>query len=232
MRKSLWIGLVFVGLLFVPRLATAQASIAGSVRDTSGGVLPGVTVEVSSPALIEKVRTAVTDGTGTYSIVDLRPGAYVVTFTLPGFNVVKREGIELVGTFTATVNAEMRVGAVEETITVTGEAPIVDVQSATRQTSMTADVISAIPSGRNYMTIGVLIPGVSMTSGANSVTQDVGGSTGPVFAGLIAHGSREGESRILYNGISTSTIQGSANRSVSTPNPIAYQEITIPASMR
>ena len=113
-----------------PSAAFAQASIAGVVRDSSGAVLPGVTVEASSPALIEKVRTAVTDGTGQYRIENLRPGTYTVTFTLTGFNAVKREGIELAGSFAATVNAELKVGAVEETITVTGESPIVDVQSA------------------------------------------------------------------------------------------------------
>src|SRR5881296_1201848 len=113
--------------LVVPTIASAQGAIAGVVTDTSGAVLPGVTVEASSPALIEKVRSAVTDGTGQYKIVDLRPGTYAVTFTATGFNSVKREGIELTGSFAATINAELRVGAVEETITVSGEAPIVDV---------------------------------------------------------------------------------------------------------
>ena len=117
-------------IALIPSAAYAQASITGVVRDASGAVLPGVTVEAASPALIEKVRSVVTDGTGQYRIVDLRPGTYTVTFTLPGFNTVKREGIELTGSFTATVNADLQVGALEETITVTGESPIVDVQSA------------------------------------------------------------------------------------------------------
>src|ERR1700752_2753588 len=121
-------------LLFPPLLfAQATASIAGTVVDASGAVLPGVTVEASSPALIEKTRSVVSDGTGQYRIENLRPGQYVITVSLPGFNTVKREGIELTGTFTATVNAEMRIGALEETVTVTGETPIVDVQSTTRQ---------------------------------------------------------------------------------------------------
>src|SRR3982074_1418775 len=98
--------------------AQAAASIAGTVRDTSGAVLPGVTVEAASPALIEKVRTVVTDGGGQYKIEELRPGTYVVTFTLPGFSTVKREGIELTTGFTATVNADMKVGSLQETITV------------------------------------------------------------------------------------------------------------------
>src|SRR5688572_24366178 len=107
-------------LVLVPAGAYAQASIAGVVRDPSGAVLPGVTVEAASPALIEKVRSVTTDGNGQYQVVDLRPGTYSVTFTLTGFSVVKRDGIELAGTFTANVNAELRVGALEETITVTG----------------------------------------------------------------------------------------------------------------
>ncbi len=117
-------------LVLIPAAVFAQASIAGVVKDTSGAVLPGVTVETASPALIEKTRSAVTDGTGQYRIENLRPGTYSITFTLTGFTTVKREGIELTGSFTASVNTDMRVGAVAETVTVTGETPVVDVQSA------------------------------------------------------------------------------------------------------
>src|SRR5512139_1943521 len=124
---------LWAALLLVPSMAWAQASISGTVKDTSGAVLPGVTVEAASDVLIEKVRTATTDGGGLYRIVDLRPGTYTVTFTLPGFNTLKREGIELTGAFTATINAEMKVGSLQETVTVTGETPIVDVQSVRRQ---------------------------------------------------------------------------------------------------
>src|SRR5678809_526205 len=116
----------------VPSIVHAQA-LAGVVRDPSGAVLPGVTVEAASPALIEKVRSVVTAGTGQYRIEDLRPGAYTVTFTLPGFSTVKREGVELSGNFTAVINAGLRVGALEETITVTGETPTVDVQNTIKQ---------------------------------------------------------------------------------------------------
>src|SRR5688572_1033520 len=122
-------GLVVVFCLAAPSVALAQASITGTVRDTTGPVLPGVTVEASSPALIEKVRAAVTDGAGRYRIVDLRPGTYTVTFTLPGFNTVRREGVALEGTFTATIDGELGVGTLKETITVTSESPVVDVQS-------------------------------------------------------------------------------------------------------
>ena len=126
--------LAFLCLLAaMPASAAAQAVIAGTVKDPSGAVLPGVIVEAASPALIEKVRTAVTDGTGQYRIEDLRPGTYTVTFTLQGFSTFKREGIELTGSFTATINAELKVGALAETITVTGETPVVDVQSARRR---------------------------------------------------------------------------------------------------
>src|SRR5688500_7682417 len=136
-------------LVLVPVAAHAQASIAGVVRDTSGAVLPGVTVEAASPALIEKVRSVVTDGAGQFRVVDLRPGVYSVTFTLPVFNALKRDGIELAGTFNVTVSADMRVGSVEETVTVTGEASVVDVQSVTQQVTMWKDVLDAIPAGRN-----------------------------------------------------------------------------------
>ena len=142
--------LVLVALFVVaPSSAFAQASITGTVRDTSGAVLPGVTVEASSPALIEKVRTATTDGNGLYRIVDLRAGEYTVTFSLQGFTSVKREGVTLEGSFNATINGELRVGALTETITVTGESPIVDVSSVKRQMVFDNDIISAIPSSRS-----------------------------------------------------------------------------------
>lgn len=137
---------LFALTVFAPRAALAQASITGVAKDASGAVMPGVTVEASSPALIEKIRTAVTDATGQYRIVDLRAGTYTVTFNLSGFSTVKREGIELTGSFTATVNADMKIGTVEETITVSGETPIVDVQSARRQMTVSGDVVAAIPS--------------------------------------------------------------------------------------
>ena len=111
MRRTLLQLMVFVIAGLCPSVLYAQASITGTVRDTSGAVLPGVTVEASSPALIEKVRSGITDGSGQYRIVDLRPGTYTVTFTLTGFAPVKREGIELAGTFTATVNGDLQVKA-------------------------------------------------------------------------------------------------------------------------
>src|SRR5437773_5453082 len=126
-------------------LAQDSASITGVVRDATSAVLPGVAVEAASPALIEKVRTAVTDGSGQYRIIDLRPGVYTVTFTLPGFGTVKRENIELPATFVASVNVELRVGALEETVTVSGASPVVDTQNVVRRAVITKEAIDAMP---------------------------------------------------------------------------------------
>lgn len=145
MRCVVRIWLAVLAVVVAPSWLYAQASIVGVVKDSSGAVLPGVTVEASSPALIEKVRTAATDGSGQYRIEDLRPGSYVVTFGLSGFVTVRREGIELTGSFAATVNADLKVGAVTETITVVGETPIVDVVNAKQQHTVTNDVVGPFP---------------------------------------------------------------------------------------
>jgi hypothetical protein len=187
---------VLVCVISVPAVAFAQASIAGVVRDGSGAVLPGVTVEASSPALIEKVRSVITDGTGQYRIVDLRPGVYTVTFTLAGFTTIKREGIALEGTFVAGVNADLRVGAVEETITVTGESPIVDTQSSQTVRTLDNELIAGIPSSRQYFALTALMPGV------NAQGADVGGSTGPLFSVFQAHGGRRNEGQVQVDGLS------------------------------
>src|SRR6188768_681651 len=152
--------LTLLVVLLLPASVFAQASLTGTVRDASGGVLPGVTVEAASPALIEKVRTAVTDDTGQYRIVDLRPGTYALTFTLPGFNTVKREGIELLGSSTLTIPIDMRVGGLEETITVTGESPVVDVQNARREVVLNNDTIQTIPATRAAGALLNATPGV------------------------------------------------------------------------
>lgn len=211
-------------MLLLPPLALAQSgsAIVGIVRDTTGAVLPGVTVEASSPALIEKVRTAVTDGQGLYRIVDLRPGAYVVTFTLPGFNITRREGIELTASFTASVNADMRVGALEETVTVTGQAPTVDVQNVVSQRVMTRDVIDAIPTGtKSAITLGVLIPGMT------TISQDVGGT---VYgsAAIAIHGSRAQEMQLLHDGMMYNNGQGRGGSFTAiATNDATVQEISI-----
>src|SRR5512139_156784 len=132
-KSGILVVLGALALVLAPSIASAQAVLSGVVRDTSGAVLPGVTVEAASPVLIEKVRTSVSDGNGRYQITELRPGTYSVTFTLTGFNTVKRDGVVLSGSGATTVDAELRVGALEETVTVTGEAPVVDTQSVTKQ---------------------------------------------------------------------------------------------------
>ena len=144
----------------LPAGAWAQ-SLAGVVKDTSGAVLPGVTVEAASPALIEKVRSVTTDASGQYKIVDLRPGTYTVTFTLTGFSVVKREGVELAGSGTVQINADMKVGTLEETITVTGETPVVDVQNAARQQILSGELVANTPAAKSWNGIMLLVPGVT-----------------------------------------------------------------------
>lgn len=221
MRTCLKVSVALMLPLFVPTALYAQASIAGTVKDSSGGVLPGVSVEAASPALIEKVRTTVSDANGQYQIVDLRPGVYTVTFELQGFNTFRRDGIVLSGSFTASVDAEMRVGALEETITVSGEAPIVDVQSATRQQVLNHEVIDALPTGRAYSSLATLIPGV------NSSQATVGGIVGDQQQNLTVHGSRNADMRIQTNGITNGSLQSSGSVSLSTPNVSAAQEVTI-----
>ncbi len=179
--------------LLLPRMALAQASITGVVKDASGGVLPGVSVEASSPALIEKTRSAVTDGTGQYRIEDLRPGTYTITVTLQGFSTYKREGIELSGTFTATINADLKVGAVAETVTVTGETPVVDVQSASREITLSTDVVKSIPTVRSYNGIVVIVPGV-VTNLNDTVT-------GTATTQFPIHGGRNNEGRLTIDGL-------------------------------
>jgi hypothetical protein len=189
--------LVVVVLLF-PVAAAAQASITGVVKDTSGAVLPGVTVEATSPALIEKVRSVTTDGTGQYRIVSLPPGTYSVTITLPGFSVLKREGVELTGTFVATVNADLRVGTLEETVTVTGEAPTVDVQSTRKQETISQEVLEAIPHSRTQANLTTLVPGIQ------AVRPDIGGVGGTSNGDMgTIHGGRYIDGRSFTDGLST-----------------------------
>ncbi len=193
-------------LLCLPDLAAAQgtAGISGTVRDVTGAVLPGVTVEAGSPALIEKVRTVVSDAAGQYKVVSLPPGVFTVTFSLTGFGSVRREGIELTTGFTATVDSELRVGAVEETVTVSGVSPIVDVQNVKRQVVMTRDVVDALPTGKTAVEVATLIPGVQLMNGtgAGAAATGMGGSLGmDQFATLAAHGGRPADTRLEVNGV-------------------------------
>jgi hypothetical protein len=187
MRLLVRIGTVLAVILSTATAAYAQASITGVARDSSGAVLPGVTVEASSPALIEKVRSVITDGTGQYRIVDLRPGVYSVTFSLSGFNTFKRDGIELEGSFVATVNADLRVGELTETITVSGESPLVDVQSVRTTQTIDNELFSSIPISRQYSGLTALVPALNIQG------QDVGGTNLASFSVFQAHGGRRNE---------------------------------------
>src|SRR2546421_6547821 len=206
-------------LLLLPAAAHAQAAITGVARDASGGILPGVTVEAASPVLIEKVRSVVTDGTGQYRIVDLRPGTYSVTFSLTGFSTVKREGIELSGTFVATVNSDLKVGSLQETITVTGETPIVDVQSAKSQTTINKDILTAIPSSKNATGIMGVIPGMATTGDSGGINGGTGGGASSM------HGGRPSDSRTLSDGLNMGW--AGANSNAAVVNVAGSQEIVV-----
>ena len=181
------VAILFVVLVIASNVASAQVlgSVTGVVRDPSGAVLPGVVVEATSPVLIEKVRSVVSDGSGQYRIVDLRPGTYALSFTLTGFSTVKREGIELTGSFTATVNVEMTVGSVNETITVSGASPVVDIKNTLSQTVLTKEQLEALPGWRTLKGRAALIPGVIVPN-ANT--------------GVVSHGSDSNDSNIMTDG--------------------------------
>src|SRR3954467_3891540 len=216
-------GLALVSLLVLgfPHLVFAQSSaIAGVVRDTTGAVMPGVIVEASSPALIERVRSATSDERGQYKIVDLRPGTYVVTFTLPGFSTVKREGIDLPATFTATVNADLRVGALEETVTVTGASPIVDTQTVLKRQVVSKDTIDAMPTSKNWSTIGV------MTVGVSSNQNDVGGSAGEHQNQLKAHGGSFNDRLVQLDGIMNANMACNYSCTGLSTNDASTQELS------
>ena len=214
-------GLVLAGALAcLPAIAFAQSGIAGVVRDTTGAVMPGVTVEASSPALIEKVRAAVTDGQGRYNIVDLRPGVYTVTFSLVGFSTIRREGVELPTSFTATVNADLRVGALEETITVSGDAPVVDTTNVVRRQVVDTETIDAMPTSKNWSTIGV------MTIGVLSNQNDVGGSAGEHQNQLKAHGGSFNDRLVQMDGLMISNMACNYSCTGLSTNDASTQELS------
>jgi hypothetical protein len=213
--------LVLAVVVAAPDIAFAQTSgIAGVVKDTTGAVMPGVTVEASSPALIEQVRTVTTDTQGQYKIVDLRPGTYTVTFTLPGFSTIKREGIELPATFVATVSVELRVGAIEETVTVSGASPVVDTQNVIRRQVVAKDTIDAMPTSKNWSTIGV------MTVGVSSNQNDVGGSAGEHQNQLKAHGGSFNDRLVQLDGLMNANMACNYSCTGISTNDASTQELS------
>ena len=189
---------VVVTFLFVPSAVLAQdAEIAGVVTDNTGGILPGVTVEASSPALIEQSRVVFTDSSGAYRVIALNPGEYTVTFSLPGFTTVIREGVTLTATFSANVDAQMSVGGVEETITVTGESPLIDIATVTQTQALTTEVLAELPTGRSFQNLGILVPGVQVPLSQ----QDVGGADGANWQTMEVHGSRGDQMPLILNGM-------------------------------
>jgi Carboxypeptidase regulatory-like domain/TonB-dependent Receptor Plug Domain len=189
-------------VLALPAAARAQSAFAGVVKDATGAVLPGVTVEASSPVLIEKVRSVTTDSNGNYRIENLRPGTYTLAFNLPGFSTVKKDAIELASNFTATINADLRVGTVEETVTVAGSSPVVDVQTNTKAQVMSRDVLDAVPSAHTIQSLGQLVTGVTLTA------PDVGGSQAMQQTYFTVHGLGAAQTSLLVDGMIINGLQG------------------------
>jgi len=214
--------MLLVSAALIPAHAFAQGAITGVVTDSSGAVLPGVTVEVASSALIERGRSAVSDGTGQYQIVNLPPGTYSVTFMIAGFNTLKRDGIELAGNFTATVNGNLRIGALEETVTVTGEAPTVDVQNTARQRIVDRDIIENIPAGRNIWALGALNPGIT-----TNVPQDVGGAVINATTGMSSHGGRSNDGWTSMDGITMNAMASTGFTTRLIYSMASVQEVTL-----
>lgn len=214
-----------VWLVLLPAIVHAQPAIAGTVRDSSGAVLPGVIVQASSPILMGRVRSTWTDGSGQYAIGDLRPGVFTVTFTSSGFHSYRREGIELTGSLVATVNAELSVGDVGETVVVRGDAPAVDARTTRQQASMTSAVVSEIPTGRSLVNLGVLIPGMIAWSPRNQT--DVGGTNNLQNMFMAMHGGRISDQRTYVDGVAIRNIQGEGYNPNFTPDMSSVDEVTI-----
>jgi hypothetical protein len=184
----------------LPAAATAQSSIVGAVQDASGAVLPGVTVEAASPALIEKLRTTVTDGQGRYVIANLRPGTYRVTFALAGFSTQVRENLVLPADFAATVNASLTLGEILESVTVTGAAPVVDVASTQRTAVLGRELLDTIPTGRTFAAAAYLVPGIKVSE------PNVGGARAATQQRLTAYGSLARDTTVSLDGFKSGTI--------------------------
>jgi hypothetical protein len=206
--------------LCVATMARAQSgSIQGTVSDPSGAVLPGVLVEASSAALIEQSRTAVTDGEGRYTLLELRPGSYTLSFTLAGFQVLKRENIVLTTGFTASINVTLQLGALGETVTVTSESPIVDTVNTRVQTVVNQTLIEALPLPKNAGAFANLIPGAVGT-------QDVGGSASETAQAFAIHGGSSADFQQFRDGMNSNSLLASGNI-LSSENPSMLQEVVV-----
>lgn len=200
-RLALMFCAAMVGAGIWSPAAFAQSAISGVVKDETGAVMPGVSVEAASDVLIEKVRTAVTDENGAYRMVDLRPGKYLLTFTLQGFNVIKRE-LDLPSNFVATINAELAVGTLQESVTVSGQSPLVDVQSNVKQQVISRDVLDAVPTARTIQGLGQLVPGVVLNQ------PDVGGSRAMQQTYFFVRGSGSAQTVVMVDGLMTNGLMG------------------------
>jgi hypothetical protein len=221
--------IVTLAVLLLPVSVAAQTAlsgaIAGEVKDATGALLPGVTVEAASPALIEKVRSAVTDAQGRYQIVELRPGPYTVTFTLAGFNTMRREGIELSAGFTANVNAEMQVGSLAETITVSGASPVVDTQNVRSQNVFSRELLDVLPTGKSMVALGALTLGTTPQGSGNASGHDLGGNKGENTKALNVHGI-VGNQRTRWDGTPINDLIGDGGRQFYI-NTAAVQEMVL-----
>jgi hypothetical protein len=203
--------------------SSGAAAIGGTVRDESGAVIPGVTVEAASDALIERTRTAVADGQGQYRIVELPPGDYTVTFSLSGFQTIKRENIRLTANFTAQINADMHVGSLQETVTVSGGTPLVDVQGVVVQQVITRDLLDNVPTNKSLLAFAALTPALIVPTTA----QDVGGSKGEFSVRMTVHGGKPGDQRLLQDGMNYNSMEGGGTGRGFFINPASASEFTI-----
>src|SRR5262245_8601505 len=232
MKQKTLVGRTLVALwiaLLLPLAALAQgtsaASISGVVTDNSGAILSGVAVEVSSPVLIDKVRTTRTDDRGEYRIVELRPGTYAVTFARQGFASLRREGIELTSNFNGAVNAELHVSAVEQSVTVSGASPLVDTRNVARQTVISKTILDTLPTGKNLLSLYSLTPAAVTPTNA----QDVGGSKGETTARVSVHGSKQGDTKMMLDGMSFNAFEGEGSQRTFYVNALTAHEIVIDA---
>ena len=225
MHRVVKVVVAIAGILLLPSLASAQATIAGVIRDASAAVLPGVTDEVSSPVLIEKSRTVVSDGTGQYRITDLPPGTYELTFSLTGFSTVRREGLAVSGSGVITSNADLRVGAVAETITVSAASPIVDTQSVRREVVLNNETLSTLPATRGYGSALATVPALNIggVAGAGAAVAP----TTPNMMFFTAHGGAAGEGRILTNGMAVAAPFGGGGVSDVTYDTANSEEMQV-----